>query len=240
MAWDELFPPGGAVAARAAYFLLHHSSPDAGVDTESFVTEILERILRQLTSSTERRTRTSRGRVRGKVVWSATFKSRYTGTYDPTLFICREVHRDFDTPENQLLRYMVEALVRALTQIPLVIRAGVCYFPICRRRDPVTIGERLARIEAELSRLRANMPLRSVTLPDQVTAEHLVRAEASRLDLYPLVAQLYHRYRAMVLESDWAGVARIARTALLLPAEAKADGEPWIRLAAAVTRTCGD
>ncbi len=231
--WDDLFPAGGHAGARAAYFLLHRD-PEGGPDAEGFVTGTLERLLQQLSSRTERQLAEYQGRVRGQVLWSATLKSRYSGDYDPTRFVCREVRRRFDTLENQLLRYVVEKVWQCHKAVPAAIRSGVCYYPAGGRYDPATIGERLSEIETMLPRLRAHVRLREITLPRAVTPEHLVAAQTSKLEEYGLVAELYERLADCVLARSWRGVRRLGRESLPLPAETGGEAEPWLRLAAAI------
>ncbi len=106
---EKRFSPGFDHRARETCFLLHQD-PYEGSDVLSFVNVTLERLLRGLVSQTNRTQREYRGRVRGRVAWAATWKARLSKEYDPTKFVCTEVRRQFDTPENQLLRFMVEAI----------------------------------------------------------------------------------------------------------------------------------
>ena len=91
----ELEPFDGVAerSARCSYFLLYRSpGADDGhhhPDTRFGLTTLAV-LLRKLTSRTERQLNEYQGRVRGRVHWPATLKSRYSGDYDPTRFVCRE------------------------------------------------------------------------------------------------------------------------------------------------------
>jgi hypothetical protein len=221
--------------ARATYFLL---DAERGGDVESFVTLTLERLLRQLNRASEQHRIALQGSVRGPIVWQQTFKARHTQGYDPTRYVCREVRRQYDTPENQLLKFMVERIGESLRLVPEVLRAGACYMPTSAglERDAVATHERLGRIEATLHQLRQHTRLRDVTLPQQIGEQHLLRAETSRTEDYALVARLYRQYRAIVISSRKDSLVAAGRRALILPGRAGADGEPWIQLGAAILR----
>ena len=94
--WEQIVPANLRFAARAAYFLLDAGEREAESfipDAETFLTESLERLLRKLTRVTERQQVERHGQVRGRVLWSATYKARYVQDYDPGLFVCRDVRQ---------------------------------------------------------------------------------------------------------------------------------------------------
>lgn len=231
----SLFPRSAHEGVRATYFLLHRD-PGEGPDVEGFVTHLLERILLQLTSRSERELIEYQGRVRGQIAWSATLKSRYTGDYDPTRYVCREVRRRYDTPENQLLKFTVERIWQCVRAVPPSIRSGACYYPDGGQQDSATIDDRLAALEAVLPRLRKQHQLRQITLPAAVTPEHIVRAQTSKLEEYGSVAELYERLHACVIAESWNGLARLGRESLPLPHRLDRETDPWIRLAASVLK----
>ncbi len=237
--WEQLFTDDGHQAARACYFLLHHDpgqGAEPGNDTEGFVNESLAQILRQLNSRTEREHIETQGRVRGKVIWPATLKQRCTGGYDPTRFVCRESRRQFDTPENQLLRYLIETIWNAISMVPATIRAGNCYHPATKRIVALGTAERLKKMQDLLLLFRKHGRLKQVTLSNTVTDEQLWRAETSKTLEYGLVARLYRRYEKAMHPASWQGVIQLGRMGLPLPARAAGEGEAWLRLAAAVVR----
>lgn len=237
--WEQLFSGDGHRVARLSYFLLHRDpgqGTEPGVDTEGFVIDSLARILRQLNSRTEREHIESQGRIRGKIIWPATLKQRYTGGYDPTRFVCRESRRHFDTLENQLLRYLIEAIWQAIPMVPDTIRAGACYHPATNQVSQIGVADRLKKMQDLLLLFRKHGRLQQVSLPDAVTEEQLWQAERSKMAEYGLVARLYRRYQRAMNPGSWDGVIQLGRMVLPLPAQAAGEGEAWLRLAAAVVR----
>lgn len=222
-------------AARATYFLL---DVEPNRDTETFVTLTLDRLLRQLNRRTEQQQIELQGRLRGRVIWPATLKARHTQGYDPARYVCREVRREYDTPENQLLRYMVERINECLAAVPEVLRTGRSYIPAAldTGSQARSSDTRLARIERVLNMLRFNARLRDVTLLPRVEEFHILRAETARCEEYASVAQIYRRYASIVLVPSWRGLAAAGQRVLLLPTRVDPAGEPWIRLGASLLR----
>jgi hypothetical protein len=232
---EQILSPGAHFATAAAYFLLD-VEPQGGVET--FITYTLGRLLRQLNRNTEQRRAEYRGQIRGRIEWTATFKARHRQDYDPTRYVCREVRHQYDTPENQLLKYLVERMGECLQAIPEVIRAGACYFPATGNHGPpsTATAARLGRMEAALNNFRRNVRLQYVTLPQHIDELHLLRAETARMEEYAALARIYRRYRAVVVPPSWAEIVAIGKRMIPLPGHAGPDGDPWIRLGAAVLR----
>ncbi len=227
-------------AAAAAYFLLGLDG-DGGVGR--FVCHTLERLVQQLIRSTEQRRVDYRGQVRGRVLWAATYKQRYTDDCDPTCFVCREVYKRYDTPENQLLKYVVEAIADCLKAVPDELREGICYLPQGAQGrlwpakagvPSVSTAATLSEMETTLHRLRRNVLLREIETPARITEQHLLRAQTARLEEYQRVAEIYERYRTTVPVPSWEGLVAAQGGVLLLPAR---PGERWIELTAAVWQT---
>ena len=221
-------------------WLPHRSrSPGAGavrpsVHVEPFITTTLTRLLHQLNRSSEQRQQLFHGQVRGRVQWDATYKARYSGDFDRTIFVCREVHHRYDTPENQLLKYMIEEIEKCIQAIPPVIRSGFCYIPShsgLELADDISTQHRLERLEGVLRRLHRNVRIREVKTPARIDEFHLLRAETSRLEEYALVAHLYRSYQHIIVQPSWEGLQEIGRTCLPLPASLDGDGERWLELA---------
>jgi len=221
-------------AAASTYFLLD-PQPRSGV--KRFVTRTLERLVQQLSRSTQQRQMEYRGQVRGRIAWPATFKARYGQDYDPTRFVCREVRHQYDTLENQLLRYVVARIHDCIRSVPKALRNGACcYGPGTGDLNPRSTASELADIETVLGRLRRNVRLWEVPLPDQINELHLLRAKTSRVEEYTEVARVYEHYRAIVETYSWEALADASKRVLLLPPDAGPAGEPWIQLGADMLR----
>jgi hypothetical protein len=217
---------------QAAYFLL---DVEPGYDVETFLTSKLERLLRRISRSTEPLQTEYQGRVRGRIIWPASFKARYRQDYDPSRYVCREVKRQYDTPENQLLKFLVERIHEIVRSVPEVIRQGFCYFP--SSETPSLIEIRLRQMENALSTFRLDARLRDVSLPPRITESHILRAETARIEDYGDVAKVYRRYRQLVLSPEYQRTMMlVADRVLLLPGRVRGpDGEFWIKIAAELT-----
>jgi hypothetical protein len=243
-AWQELERPAARFAIAATFFLLCVPARDeSGLpDVEFFAVNVLERLLQHLSRRTEELQTEYQGRVRGRIVWPATYKARYGQDYDPSRYVCREVRHQFDTPENQTVKYAAEHVIGGcLSAVPDLLRAGTCYqaFPREGREAHSRIGIaiRLANIETALNRFRHNAYMREVTLPRQLTDTHTVRAGMAKLDEYRAAVQICRYYEEIVRAPSRATLVSIGQRVLPLPARTGDDAEPWLRLAAAILRS---
>ena len=234
--WDRV-DPETRFAMRSAYFLLDH---DPGRDVESFVTITLERLMQSVSRVNEPLQVEYQGQVRGRVIWPATFKARYREDFDPSRYVCRQTQRECDTPENQLLKFMIERIYESLRAIPEVIRNGFICFPVSAAAGLWPSAERLGRMELSVRNVQKHSRLRAVTLPAHITETHLLKAEMSPVKDYAEVAGLYQGYARCFLQRDWRHTSRIARRALPLPADLTAESETWIELGAELIRGSGE
>jgi hypothetical protein len=217
-------------AAVAAYFLLDVHGREA---PEPFLTRTLGRLLRHLDHDTEQRPVICRGRTRGRISWPATLQARYAQDFDPGRYVCREVRRRYDTPENQLVKLLVERLAELLRSLPDALRTGAGYLPETggSRAAALSTASRLAGMEAAVARFRRSVYFREVTTPREITLHHLTRAETARLAEYVEAARAWRRQALVLAAPSGEELARIGRRVLLLPGHAGAAGEPWLRLA---------
>ena len=221
----------------STYFIIDQSL-DLGV--ERFVHRTMPRLLHQLSHSTEQVQSMLYGQVRGRVLWGATYKARFTEEYNPSIYVCGEVRHRFNNPENQLLRYLVEHIAECLKTIPPAIRQGVCVLPELSYEDlplEAVTTLRLEALETAINRLLGSVHLREVDTPPEITEFHLLRAATSRLQEYHEAARLFRRYNAYVLERRWESLAAAAQRNLPLPARLDEPAKRWVSLAAALYRT---
>lgn len=230
--WERVGPET-RFAMRSAYFLLDR---DPGRDAESFITITLERLMQSVSRVNEPLQVEYQGKVRGRVIWPATFKARYREDFDPSRYVCRQIQREYDTPENQLLKFVVERISESLSAIPEVIRNGFSCFPVSAGPGFLPAAERIGRMESSVRNFQKHSRLRAVTLPAHITESHLLKAEMSPVRDYAEVADLYQSYARCFSQSDWRHTARIARRVLPLPAELTTEGETWIELGAELIR----
>jgi hypothetical protein len=236
--WEGQLDAATMLAVKNAYFLMDQAPRNSA---ETFILQTLTRLLQQLNRTSERRTVEQETRLRGRVDWQGTLKARYSGNSSPGRYVCREAWRRYDTPENQLLKYVIALLTDCLELIPTAIRVGVCYYApsgvgVSGKRASSSTLERLRRMDGVLNEARHHIRLREITLPRSVDSFHLLRAEQASLEEYAEVARIYRRYLTMVRAPSWVSVREAGRRVVLLPGDAEGDGGHWIEVAAAMLR----
>ncbi|HUQ31610.1 MAG TPA: hypothetical protein VM095_05785 [Pyrinomonadaceae bacterium] len=222
-------------AARASYFLLDTSPRH---DVETFIIHTLGRLMQGLGRDTKQHQVVYQGRVRGRVVWPATFKAHYGQDYDPSRYVCREVRMQYDTAENQLLKHLLRQLDRCLKLVPEVIRAGGCCYSSGGelRRFSERTAERLESMERAVGSYSRHAALQGVSSLTAVNESHLQQAETTRMEEYAEVARFYRRYREVVGARRWKGTFDIGRRTLPIPARLDTGGEEWLEFAISVLR----
>ncbi len=212
----------------AAYFFADtRESQDVGL----WVGQVLPRLLRQLSRTTERERVVYQGEIHGKVDWPTTYKVRYQTEHNPGLFVCRPPHRRENTPENQLLKFLLvemETVLKSLSPLLLTAERWTADGPA----EGGWFQHRLHLLAHDLKLALANVHLRSVELPVVITPYHLLKAKTSKTELYGSVAHFYGRYQQMVVQSHWEVIYPVFSHTLLLPDPASPLGDMCIRLAA--------
>ncbi len=212
----------------AAYFL---ADTQPGRDVHAFVTGTLPLLLRQLQRTTQRERVAFQGQVRGRVDWPATTKARAQQEANPALFICRPPHRQHDTPENQLLKFLLTAVAQLIPQInPVMLAAG--RWTAGGASEPDWLARRTNDIRTHLRAAQANIRLRQVKAPDKITPRHLIKARASKTELYGQVADLYGRYHHIIEQAQWTAVYPILGQTILLPTPGHPHADACLALAA--------
>lgn len=216
-------------AFTAAYFLAD-TRPQG--DVAAFVQHTVPLLLRQLQRTTEHQRETYVGRVRGRIDWPATTKARYQTGYNPAIYVCRQPQRLEDTPENQLLKFVLTAVDRATMMVsPAML--GAERWTAESGAEPNWLRGRIAAVSQLLRPLLGHIRLRQVTLPDAITPQHLLKARTSKTELYGRVADIYQQYHALIIQGDWAALRPLFAHTLLLPTESSPEAQSYIRLAAA-------
>ncbi len=230
----EVIERVGVLPIATTFFVLDQG---AAANVESFALHTLGRFLQHLQRRTEREQVELHGQVRGHLHWPATYKARYRRDVDPTRMVCRQVRHQFDTPENQLVAYVIQQLRTVVQQIPLFLREGVCYFPATSQRPSERTVVRLTNIEMALKRAQQSVYLRSVTLPRHITNDHLRCAETARQPEYQLVCDLYRQQQALRNVTADTLIRQLPKRLIPLPRQLDAQGEQWLQFCAELLRS---
>lgn len=199
------------------------------VKLRNFLEETAFRILRQLQAYTTPVATTYRDRVRGRVHWPATFKSRLEGDAHPLQYVCRETRYQYATPENELFRYTVARIGEALQHIPSWLRNGVGY--AAGESGPIALRNQVELLELALNRLQRSKLLQTIPVPERITEFHFLRARTSRMEEFVRVAEVATQQLAVVETMAPVAISAIGRRTLLLPATAGAMEKRWLNFA---------
>lgn len=231
----EILKPDLHKAARSTYFLLDANEQ---YDAETFITYTLSRLMRQLNHNTKQYPVVYQGRVRGRIMWPATFKAHYGQDYDPSRYVCREVRRQYDTPENQLLKYLIEQFDQCVKLVPEVIRTGACCYQTGGefRHFSESTALRLEKMEIAIGSFRRHAVFKEVSSLQAVSESHLLQAETSRIEEYMEASRFYRRYQEVVGSRTWRGTVEIGKQMLPLPGRLDRDGDVWLRFCTSVYR----
>jgi hypothetical protein len=198
-------PRGQLADVSAAMFLLNRPQVGIYAGVSWFVLQSAPVLVQQLNRSTQPTRVVLRDRVRGRIDWTATYKSRYASDLHPGVFVCQQIRRDMDRPENQLLKYVLARVRHCLDNALPRLQSWDAWGPAFLSNDgrPTPIVSYLADLAHRVRRLFAHIHLRDVALPDAIDARHLSAARSAKNPLYTDVVAVYEDYVHLVQEPDW-------------------------------------
>lgn len=202
----------------------------ANCDVLFFVRENLPLLLRQLHRSTKRERITYQGQIRGRIDWPTTTKTRLQNEVNPALYVCRPPLRQDNTPQNQLLKYLLTAIDNLIHDLPLEVQAAELWTAVSAQ--PVPLSQHLTQIAFHVRQALNHVRLRVVETPTVVTPHHLMKAHACKTELYALVAGMYEGYEKSALQCSWQSIYPAFSQAVILPQLEVPWSDQWIRLAA--------
>ena len=209
-----------------ACFLLYPQLGQSQTNVYDFLFRVAPILLHQLSRTTEPRRLVMYNRVRGKVDWSKTYKTRYSQENNPTLFVCSQSWRLFDRLENQLFKYLLHQVQVCLDQASPYLKNWYAWGSKLRSRDnnPLMIGDSFASLAHQVRKLRNHVYLQAIELPPSLRTQHIAAARASKNELYGPVADLGELYRLSVEAPDWFQWNELLGQTLPLPPSMKAIG----------------
>lgn len=203
----------------AACYLLYRPSDGRQPSVWGFVAQVLPRLLLQLSRTTEvERVELDAG-VRGRIDWPGTVKARYAANGGQHVYVCRQRRREFDRPENQLVKFVLQQVEACLSRVPPDLLGWYAWIP--GREGGLRLAFPLVSELAELAQrvhvLRSSVYLRDVPAPLAIGSQHLLAARTSKNELYGQVADLYELSWAVVEANSWPAWADIIGQTALLP-----------------------
>ncbi|MCA9958451.1 MAG: hypothetical protein KC443_05430 [Anaerolineales bacterium] len=219
--------PSLARALSAAYLL---ADTRKGYDILAFVRDTLPLLLRQLQRSTRRERVTYQGQIRGRVDWPATTKMRLQNEVNPALYVCRPPLRQENTPQNQLLKYVLVSLENLIRDLPVELQMAELWTAVS---DPPStpFTQRLTHMTFHLRQALSHVRLHDIDVPDVISTHHLSKAQSSKNEMYGVVVGLYGQYEQIVRRHNWEALWPVMSQTLLLPDPTIPWGDTCIRLA---------
>lgn len=184
------------------HFVLTKSREPGDVGVVDFVEKLPLR-LRNLKTTLLPMSQALQYEVRGRIKWQETLRERDRRGGTNGLFLCDELHRDYSTAENIVLKSVLSIVFETLADD----------LPIPEENNPPQWLEEWGTDSALTAILEAaflrNIYIRRVQLPKSRIPDRLVeRVSQSRIPLYREAALLLRRYRQLVNFDLDAGEAR--------------------------------
>lgn len=160
-------------------------------DVVDFVESLPQR-LRSVKTQTENTTRTSRGRVDGRIDWSATIRKRHsTNPRDTSLFVCQNRSESYDIDENVVLKQLLSVIYTTLKDCEQYLR---------REYEWVTDRwkENLELVDTMVDLFERNVHVTRIRDPEEYepTERMLQRTAGSREPVYREAVELLRTYRS--------------------------------------------
>lgn len=189
-------------------------------------------LLQQMRRTTQPQRIFLESQVRGRVDWAGTHKARWGAEQNPHLYLCRENSRNYDRPENQLLKYMLDSMERCIIQASPHVRSLQSWgvrptaqasgeeraLPFVNSPETNgTIDDYLAVLSHRLRSYQEHAPLRQVTLPLKLDEELLAAARICTNRQYACLAELAGLYRKTIEQPDFDFWSDLLRRTLPLP-----------------------
>lgn len=177
------------------------------------VVEFVERLptrIRRVKTQTRNVSSTRRGRIDGRVDWTATIRERHSrAPGDASLFVCENRTEDYDVPENVVLKRLLSLIHRTLDD---------CREHLQREYDWVTDRwrENLELVDVLTDIVERNVHVTRIREPSEYepTERMLRAAEESRSEVYREAADLLRSYREAAAGQEAAIEDLIRRTAI--------------------------
>ncbi|MHA1285249.1 MAG: hypothetical protein ACTSYC_02885 [Promethearchaeota archaeon] len=173
---------------------------------QRFIRKYLRLILNSLTIYSVDAYNTSKGFVKGKLIMNATIQQFRLKEYKPTFYKCREIYRNYNTPENRLLKYLLFSIKSLFLKLPKHLSITSKKGSSRQESRAVENMENLLSTLSELKRLFFkhvhNIKLKSIELPKYIDNTMIERLLKARNPLYRKVYEIYNIYDTLFNSSE--------------------------------------
>jgi len=170
-------------------------------------------IIANISHSTQLEATVQRSMIRGRIDWNLTLKQRLSTGHNPSIFVCKPPYRLYDLPENQLVKYLVEAIrvIKNTTSMHSIEEKPVDAQHIQRWTDIIS------DLVFNTTQYLRHAYLREVSSPNKVSHTMLLRACKHRNKAYEKAARAYEALRKLVLEKNPEALLRAIQERVLTP-----------------------
>jgi len=175
-------------------------------DVIDFMKNLQDRIRRIKTTIKNEKERFEGGNIKGKIDFSNTLKERLTNNpFDKTVFICNMIDKNYNTPENLVLKTLLKKIQSILEsdKIKEIIKNDYISEHWLKNKEIDGIQTTYKDILEGI--LEMNIYLRRINIEDEQVLENermMRRVAKSRNDLYSDAANLLIWYKNLIIDRD--------------------------------------
>jgi hypothetical protein len=184
--------------------------------------EIVPRILRRLSHSTQKEKMENRGCIKGRIDWNLTIKERCAQGYDQTIFVCRPPSRIYNLPENQLLKFVltqIKRLIEETANLSKVEEKNIRLEELRTEDGKQKWTDRIAWLRYHVNNALKNVHLKEVDLPNQINQHMVRRTRTARNKDYEFVGDSYSLHRRIIQKMDESMLRELIEKRILEPLE---------------------
>lgn len=190
---------------KIVYFLLSKQLTDLII--------ILPQLLRNLTHTTSRKEEITKSVITGHINWSQTVKIR-TDTYvkDRSVFVCEKTEKEYDLPENQLLKFLlikIRKMIQSLDFINLENNLN--------KTSTDNWQNSIEKIYQTIKKTLNNIHIQEVNIIRNVNNKMLRKTLQNHNNLYEYVYKLYELYEKIFIFEDSKEFKKLLQKQILEP-----------------------
>jgi len=173
--------------------------------------------LRNIRHSTSNVSNVRNGQVKGKIDWKNTLQTRYKQGHNTSLFACKEVEKDYNLPENIILKFLL-----------LKIRQYIIESNLLEETNE-TVKDwkaKLAQLKDLIGNVEKNVYFREIgkdltqsELEKLITSklESLAKRSRSKFVRQHLLEEAYKEYKLLMIHKDFNKIEEVINKTILSP-----------------------
>ncbi len=147
-------------------------------------------ILRNFSRSTQTQAEIQRGSLKGGLDCARTINVRYSKGNDRTLFVCKQIEKIYDVPENQFIKYLLVEINRLIENTRIIPKKRN-QFSEDILKESEKWSDKISLIKYSVDKALKNVNLKEIDTPDKVNEVMIRRAENARNKNYETAVSAY-------------------------------------------------